>query len=285
MGDINEQNNTQEISEKKEKRQAIISLLVVIGVLLATQLILATLFGLLGEIFSFDSDAAWVSDVCVLLANIISGVLICVMLRKDNGLSIRSVFSLKKFDFSVIIAAVFGISALQDVSMQCVGVVLSNIMTADLSYKTSNTFLYIIDAIFIGPIVEEILFRFAGVGLLRDKLKLNKWLVCIVTSLIFAVLHGYGIQGIFSPFVSAVIYCCIYYRFGNIVYPIIIHILHNVAAALFYPDVIHFFSLQIGTIKNGFIIYSAPVIIIDILILIAALVYIKKYYIPKYVKH
>jgi hypothetical protein len=87
------------------------------------------------------------------------------------------------------------------------------------------------------------------------------------------------------PFVSAVIWCCIYYRFGNIVYPIVMHILHNVIATFFFPDVIHFFSISIGTMKNGFIIYSAPVIIIDVLILIAVLVYIKMYYIPKYVKH
>lgn len=265
----------------KEKQKAIISCIATLFIFLATGLVLSVLRGFLGELFSFDSDSIVIKNIFNISAYIISGVITCILVYKDSGISLKSAFSIKKIDFSIIIAGTFGIHALQDIILQCVALALSNNIHTDASNETSFTLVTIIELIFIAPIIEEIVFRFAEIELLRGKFK--KVFICIVISFTFAICHGYGIQGITSMFTFSLFLCLIYYRFQNLVYPIAIHMFRN-AIAFLYTDKIHFLGSPIAIKNNGFIVYSKPIIVIDVFILIAILIYAKLYYIPKYVK-
>jgi membrane protease YdiL (CAAX protease family) len=273
------QNNAQEISEKKEKRKAIKSLFAALIVFLGMGVFFSMLSGFLGAALNFDSESATASSVFNTLAYIASGVLICLILYKDNGLSLKSAFS-SKIDFTVIIAAVLGIHALQDILLQIIALALSDKTTVTAN-SVSFSWALVVEVVLIAPIVEEILFRFAGIGLLRDKYK--KWTLCVVISIVFSITHFYGIQGFVSTFIFSITLCCVYYRLSNIVYPIAIHMLYN-ATTFLYSSENYIFGSPMGTVKNGYNVYSTPLIIIQAIILIAVLAYIKLYYIPKYVK-
>ncbi len=277
---MSNQNDMQEISEKTEKRKAIRSLIASFVVFLGMGTFFSLLSGFFGEALGLDSDLS--TAVFNILAYIASGVLICLIVYKDNGLSLKSAFSLKKLDVSVIVVAVLGIRGLQHILLQIIALALSAKTTSTVSTSIDSiTWALVVESVLIGPPVEELLFRFAGIELLRDKYK--KWAVCIVTSLVFSIFHFYGIQGFFSTFILSITVCCIYYRLSNMVYPIAIHMLYN-ASVLMLTDSIKLFGSPIMTEKNGFIVYSTPVIIIDAVILIAIFAYIKLYYVPKYIK-
>jgi hypothetical protein len=49
-----------------------------------------------------------------------------------------------------------------------------------------------------------------------------------------------------------------------------------------YEENTQLFGSQLATYKNGFYIYSAPLMIIQAVVLIAVLVYWRVYYVPKY---
>ena len=164
----------------KEKQKAIISCIATLFIFLATGLVLSVLRGFLGELFSFDSDSIVIKNIFNISAYIISGVITCILVYKDSGISLKSAFSIKKIDFSIIIAGTFGIHALQDIILQCVALALSNNIHTDASNETSITLVTIIELIFIAPIIEEIVFRFAEIELLRGKFK--KVFICIVIS-------------------------------------------------------------------------------------------------------
>lgn len=102
---------------------------------------------------------------------------------------------------------------------------------AIISAVTSSTgFLMIISAVFIGPIIEELIFRKALFGLIKsDKLAI------FVSSLVFGLIHIMGETNIQDALINGVPYFVMGFVFGyiyvkndrNIIVPTIVHILNN----------------------------------------------------------
>ena len=80
----------------------------------------------------------------------------------------------------------------------------------------------------IASIFEEIIFRF---GLYK---KLNKNTNCFIsmllTSIIFAIIHFYNIDGFIILFGISLIWNYSFYKTNNLVYPILLHFIHNLYA-------------------------------------------------------
>lgn len=96
------------------------------------------------------------------------------------------------------------------------------------SFNAFNTFLpfSFLATIVVSPISEELIFR--GVFLNRLKLIVPTTFAVLISSLLFASLHGFG--SIFSAFIFAVCIAILYLKTDNILVPIFAHFLNNLIA-------------------------------------------------------
>ncbi len=93
----------------------------------------------------------------------------------------------------------------------------------------------VISAVFIGPIVEELIFRKSIFGLIK-----NNVLALIVSSVIFGSIHLIGEASFISALINGIGYIIMGFVFGiiyiknqkNIVYPMAVHILSNLISIL-----------------------------------------------------
>jgi len=89
----------------------------------------------------------------------------------------------------------------------------------------------LVDVLFsvvVAPIAEELLFRMGVYQLLGRRLK--KGSAIILCTLIFALLHGYALQGFCMCLVGGLLFLLIYVRTGNIWYSIVAHMICNLDA-------------------------------------------------------
>ncbi|HAX02992.1 MAG: hypothetical protein A2Y45_06125 [Tenericutes bacterium GWC2_34_14] len=102
---------------------------------------------------------------------------------------------------------------------------------AIISAVTSSTgILMIISAVFIGPIIEELVFRKALFGLIK-----NNTVALLVSTVVFGLIHVVGEASLAEALVNGVAYFVMGFVFGfiylksdrNIVIPTIVHIINN----------------------------------------------------------
>jgi membrane protease YdiL (CAAX protease family) len=108
---------------------------------------------------------------------------------------------------------------------------------AIISAVTSSTgILMIISAVFIGPIIEELVFRKALFGLIK-----NNTVALLVSTVVFGLIHVVGEASLAEALVNGVAYFVMGFVFGfiylksdrNIIVPTIVHILNNGVSILF----------------------------------------------------
>ena len=120
-----------------------------------------------------------------------------------------------------IVAAIAGIFALDIVEEM---IDLPNLMEDEFSAMASS-FAGMLSIGVLGPIIEELIFR---EGILGHMLRggMNKWVAITASSLVFGIIHLNPAQ---IPFATAMgfIFGIIYYKTGNIVIPVILHVLNN----------------------------------------------------------
>ena len=93
---------------------------------------------------------------------------------------------------------------------------------------SSAVILDTIGAIIFAPIMEELVFR--GVLFNRLKIRTGIFPAMIISSFIFAIGHDFG--GITSAFIFGVCMCILYLKTDNILIPMSVHFINNVAATL-----------------------------------------------------
>lgn len=93
--------------------------------------------------------------------------------------------------------------------------------------------------VILAPIVEEFVFR--GVFLTRIAAKTSMWGGILISSLLFGVLH----LDFIGAFLFGIIASLLYLRTGNLLLPILFHMLNNALAALsMYVPIDEFFAID-----------------------------------------
>ena len=97
------------------------------------------------------------------------------------------------------------------------------------------------------PITEEIVFKFGLLDYLKNKS--NSFIALILSSVVFALLHFYNIDGIILTLLLGLLCGISYLKTNNLIYPIIIHLAFNLYA-LFgdYLKISNRLELYIGII-------------------------------------
>lgn len=103
-----------------------------------------------------------------------------------------------------------------------------NMLTINLQQEKNiinlNIFILILYTVILGPIYEEILFRY--ISLNKAKEKYSKKNAIIIITIIFALSHT-NIINIIYAFLLGLVLSYIYIKYNNILYPIVIHISAN----------------------------------------------------------
>lgn len=107
---------------------------------------------------------------------------------------------------------------------------------------TIPTFLAIISSGIIGPIYEEILFRYLLYNRLKKKYSIKKSI--LITTIIFALIHISPIKIIYA-FILGIILNIAYEKYHNIIAPILIHISANTIVIFLYEYNTYIFLLSI----------------------------------------
>lgn len=130
----------------------------------------------------------------------------------------------------------------------------------------SNIYVDILFAIILAPVFEELLFRMGIYCLLRKKFARTSSV--IVSAVIFAVLHGYHLQGLISCFVVGVVLTFIYDSTRNINYCIVAHAFCNLFASVMNAleqMEITCFGMALQYEKNGYVMCHFILVIVAVL--------------------
>lgn len=136
---------------------------------------------------------------------------------------------------------------------------------SDATYTIKEFIIYRFGTVILAPIYEEMCCRIIPLYVMKGKT--NVVISIIITSIIFTILHGRGLSGNIELLIVASLYAIIFLKTENGVYPILAHMINNLANAIiviinsFYPS-----SMIIYSNVNGHTVFKPTIIVIGILI-------------------
>lgn len=173
-------------------------------------------------------------SISMIVSFIVALGLILFKIRKEIG-------EMKEVKTSVRTAIIYGISGF------CAALLIQNITIPIITYLTGGLtsteneqlltemtrihWVFIVVPSLIGPILEEIVFRYAILGSLVKKIK--PIYAMMISSLIFAIAH-FNLINLTVHFLVGMVFAYIYLRSKNILAPIIAHLIMNSFVMVLY---------------------------------------------------
>ncbi len=240
------------------------------------------LIAIISPTVKLSPDGTLENDILMLIAELFAAAAAILfsyaVVKSFSKVSLKEVFIFKGFDLSVPIMLTLFVRAASALCNHAAGLVLSGSMS--LEHDDSEILeirLYsVISAIVIAPIAEEIMCRFTGCELGRRIYSVP--IICTANGLLFAVCHGYKIQGFISVFIGGVCAAYVYCKTRNILYTMLEHALHNAIVYLPLGDTYHYE-------KNGFSLYRWWYLLINAVIIAGCIVWYIKVFRKKYTEN
>lgn len=207
---------------------------------------------LIGQFGEIDSDIKYVVSYSMPMLLMLIGVTIYdrVVCKRTQ----RTMWSIRGFNPSMIL---WGVLLLVSLS-----IVLSPLMRL---LPTATPFVEtevwaVVTVICIAPIFEEILFRAKIFSVFRSTL--SPTLSAVVTSAIFALMHGFTGVAI-EAFLAGMIFSYVYIATSSIFAPIILHVFNNVIAFVMMQFMYQERTISdyIGALESFDIIYAVALLI------------------------
>lgn len=168
--------------------------------------------------------------IMVLLSCLLCCAFLLPNLKKQKG--IFNTRGLNKIGYLILIGA--DISLIWNIALYDFGL---------LSVPKLPTITVLLATAILGPILEELLFR----GVIHYKLQsvFSKRVTLILVSLLFAFYHMNVLQGLYA-FLFSLVITIMYQKYKNLLVPIIVHCVGNLASAIILPIVLqsHFWVVQ-----------------------------------------
>lgn len=229
-----------------------------------------------GAIRSFlgadSSDAEYLS---VSLANVVLCIVLPLVVKKRLDRSIRESLCFRKVKPLDVVMAFFAVYSIPRLLMHLEGILLSDRMTIKSAEDDERSVIFFLAAVIIGPIAEEIFFRYAIMEQMKEKIP--RWIVVILASAFFALLHGYNVQGLTCMFIFFVISSVFYERESNLAYTIILHIFYNLVVYVMDAKMFDPFWEIASRTNNGFIIYRPLGLLLLLILAVISIVYFSFY--------
>jgi len=199
------------------------------GLVAVTQFALAPLVAVLIYFFPSLAKEAWFNVAFSFFALYCVGmpaVLLCLKGMPKNDI-IRRPFSFSSF-VKITVISLSVMNLLNFFSLWLVrlleGLIGSEISSPlDQSMESSGVWFYLLSAVVIAPVFEELLFRRI---LLTRLVRFGEWPAVLVSALIFSLVHGNFFQ-IFYAFAVGILLGWLYLRTGRLLYTVLLHFLLN----------------------------------------------------------
>ena len=183
---------------------------------------------------------------------VLTGISVIDTMKKKYSLKLNSRFNFNKIDFNFLVRMISLSFVLRILIEQTIYFLPIEETISNISINFWTILVEIITTCLFAPIFEEIIFRFGLYEYLNKKLKLTI-IGMLLTSIIFSLLHFYGIDGFVILLVISLIWNYSYFKTNNLIYPIILHFIHNIYAIIGYIDLNNIVYIVFGVIC--FVIY------------------------------
>lgn len=152
-----------------------------------------------------------------------------IIVNKNSKKNIKAFSkSMFKIDFNLLLR-IFFISLFFRIIIEQIFYMFPNLLTTQEEFDNMLKLITVfITTCFFAPVLEEIIFRFGLFNYIKSKT--NFILSLIITSLIFSYIHLYNVDGFIVLLFISIIWTYIYNKTDNLIYPIILHFLHNIYA-------------------------------------------------------
>ena len=156
------------------------------------------------------------------------GFLVINDLKNKDKIDIKQYLNIKKINFRLLLKYLFLSFAIRIILEQLVVYIPFQTTNAQIPSNIFEIITEFIATCIFAPIFEEIIFRFGLYKKLNKKL--NVFTSILVTSIVFALMHIYNIDGFIILLALSLIWSYSFYKTNNLIYPIVLHFFHNVYA-------------------------------------------------------
>jgi len=235
---------------------------------------------LIGTVFSlpflnFDklNDSLYSRDIKMSIVYIIIvtlTILIAYFINFKRKLTLNLRFSLKRLNlFPLILLTLFSFQLAINLPFQK----LYYILVGKISHNSSDSLIFILSAILIGPLLEEILFR--GIILKGLLSNFTPKKAIIISSIIFGLIHGQPSM-IPGAICFGLLFGYIYYKTNSIGITILLHAATNLFGILASYLNHHFGNPNLHSITDLYGDYSILLVVILMVTFIASFWYLYK---------
>lgn len=168
----------------------------------------------------------------ILIMVVVSFAVVDTM-KKKHSVSLKDKLNFKKVNLNFLVSMITLSFTLRILIEQTIYFLPIEETVSNISLSILTILVEIISTCLFAPVCEEIICRFGIYEYLDKKLK-SSITAMLLTSMIFALIHFYGIDGFIVLFVISLIWNYAYFKTSNLTYPIILHFLHNAYAKIDY---------------------------------------------------
>ena len=151
------------------------------------------------------------------------------VLKNKHNIDIKNKLNYKNIDFKFLLKMIFlslGLRIIMEYYL-----IPTNENDVFIPVGTIQLIVQFIATCIFAPICEEIIFRF-GIYEYLNKKGISSIFSIIITSITFAIIHFYGINATIILVIISYIWNYTYYKTNNLLYPILLHFIHNLYAIM-----------------------------------------------------
>ena len=151
------------------------------------------------------------------------------ILKNKHNIDIKNKLNYKNMDFKFLLKMIFLSLGLRIILEYYL--IPTNENDVFIPVGTIQLIVQFIATCIFAPICEEIIFRF-GIYEYLNKKGISSIFSIIITSITFAIIHFYGINATIILVIISYIWNYTYYKTNNLLYPILLHFIHNLHAIM-----------------------------------------------------
>lgn len=213
-------------------------------------------------------------------AGAIAGVILCLLFGKHRPVRQQ----LRSFDLRVPLMFLLLVETGGKILFSFTALILSRFSSVTPAESTQKTLLQMFLTVIVTPILEELIFRTGMVGVLKkSRIRL---LAVLFPSMMFMMVHTRNLPGKLDVLNAGIFLAVCYYETGNILYPMLVHSLHNLIALFFnVTGGTETGDRLVGLLQrrvNGYGVMRLPVLIVFALLFIAGMVWLARVFPKKY---
>lgn len=156
-------------------------------------------------------------------------------MKKKYSIKLGDKLNIRSIDFNFLIRMISLSFVLRILIEQTIYFLPIEETTSNITINVFVILVEVITTCLFAPIFEEIIFRFGVYEYLHRKIKSNI-VVILLTSILFSIIHFYEIDGFIIILIISLMWNYSYFKTNNLMYPIIMHLAHNIYAMVGYIE-------------------------------------------------